>query len=402
MQRIRSECQLRVLVAVLAATVLVAGCGWSQYRAGPEGTGFNASETTLTRANVSQLVPAWSRPVTWEAMAGTVSRSPLARNAGDLVVASTTGTFVVDAVTGADRFAIQHPSNQRYDDWSAADRDGRILVSGRGNSTPAGAVTAHDPSTGAMIWEDRGEFALPSPPVVAAGRVHFSYQAPVGTHDTTLAAVSLADGHALWSRSSCCGDEVAPGVSGDVVYFPQTEITGRVLSAFDGATGATKWSVPVTTTSCRTTGAIVAGGRVYMGGATYDAATGAELWKWPVCPDTNVVTVTPTSLLIPYRSTTGAARLRAVDAATGAPQWSIAWNENASGTASVPAAANGVLFAAGGNKLVARDSRNGTVLWRSPAVTGAFSEPIVSDGMVYALASDGTATSGSIHAYALP
>jgi serine/threonine-protein kinase len=391
----------RGAVLVLAAALLTSGCGWAQYRAGPEGTGYNALESTLTRDNVSRLAPAWSRPVNSE-ISASESRSPLARNGRDLVVASLGATVVVDAVTGADRFALQHPFGLHYADWSASAVDGRIVVTGRGISDPTGAMTAHDLATGAEVWGHTGGYAQPSPPIVVDGRVHFSFQGPVGTHDTYLAAVALDDGHSLWSKSSCCGDTVAPGVTGGVVYFPQTERTGRTLSAFDAATGATKWAVPVAAPACRTTAAVVRGGRVYMGGATYDAVTGAELWKWPVCPDTNVVTVTPESLLIPYRSATGTARLQAVDAATGAARWSIPWNENASGSASVPAATNGLLFAAGGNKLVARDSSNGTVLWRSPAVAGTFSEPIVADGMVYAIATEVPGASGAVHAYALP
>jgi outer membrane protein assembly factor BamB len=131
-------------------------------------------------------------------------------------------------------------------------------------------------------------------------------------------------------------------------------------------------------------------------GATFNAKTGTKLWDWPTCAASSVVTVTPDTLYVPYRSSTEASQLQAVDAATGAARWSIPWNQNVSALPSIPAAANGLLFAAGGNKLVVRDASNGAVLWRSPAIAGTFSDPIVSDGMVYAMASDGAA-----HAYAL-
>jgi outer membrane protein assembly factor BamB len=86
-----------------------------------------------------------------------------------------------------------------------------------------------------------------------------------------------------------------------------------------------------------------------------------------------------------------------VDAATGAVRWSVAWGRNADDQPALPAAANRLLFAADGNSLVAHDATNGRRVWRSPRIAAAtFDDPIVTDGMVYAMATD-----GAVHAYRL-
>ncbi len=389
---------------VLAASLLAAGCGWSQYRAGPAGTGFNAVESTLTRSNVSQLAPVWSRQVGWTEPtrnAGTYfgadSLSPLARSGNDLAVASPGGSVILDATTGVVRVPIQHSPAVPNDDQSAAIADGRVVLSGGGNSTPAGKVSVHDLATGASMWEGGGCDFRPSAPVVSDGRFLSVAEGCVGTHDTTLRSRRLDDPSATWGSSSCCGPAFAPAVAGGVVYVRQQQpgAFDLRLAALDAATGAFRWGAPLST-ACQPTAPMVSGGRVYTGGETFDASTGAKLWTWPTCAASSVVTVTPVTLYIPYRSTSGASRLQAVDAATGAAQWSIPWNVNVFALPSIPAAANGLLFAAGGNKLVARDASNGAVLWRSPAITGTFSDPIVSDGTLYAMATD-----GAVHAYAL-
>src|SRR5262245_5434304 len=102
------------VVVLLVATVVVAGCGGAQSRDGPAGPGYNAVESTLTVDNVSELAPAWSRPVGWvaadggAAYSGVDGLSPLARSGNDLAVASLGGSVVLDATTGALRVRIRH------------------------------------------------------------------------------------------------------------------------------------------------------------------------------------------------------------------------------------------------------------------------------------------------------
>jgi outer membrane protein assembly factor BamB len=258
-------------------------------------------------------------------------------------------------------------------------------------------LSVHDLATGAEQWNSGGCDVHPSAPVVTGGRLFYASRACVGAHETSLRSVVLADRSGLWGASTCCEPNFAPAVANSTVYFlEQLPPSSRRLVALDAETGAERWGTPMTST-CLPTAPTVSGGRVYAQGTTFDASTGSKLWDWPTCAASSVVTVTPKSLFVPYRSSTGASRLQAVDPATGAVQWAIPWNENVHKLPSIPAAANGLLFAAGGNKLIARDASNGAVLWRSPEITGTFSDPIVSDGMVFAMASD-----GAVHAYALP
>jgi outer membrane protein assembly factor BamB len=406
MRVLRGERWLGRLVGALTATVLVAGCGWAQYRAGPAGTGFNAVESTLSRDNVARLAPAWSRQVGWiepsrysGVYAGVDSLSPLARSGSDLAVASPGGSVVLNATTGALRVPIQHSPASPNNDQSVAIADGRIVLSGGGTSTPAGKFSVHDLASGASIWEGGGCDFGPSAPVVSGGRFYSVSVACVGTHPVILGSRRLDDLSVSWSAYSCCDSAAAPAVAGDTAYFQEIQPPSyqRQLAALDSATGAVRWTVPLDPIQCGDTGQVVSEGRLYVRGKTFDATTGTKLWDWPTCAASSVVTVTPDTLYVPYRSSTGASRLQAVDAATGAARWSIPWNENVSTLPSIPAAANGLLFAAGGDKLVARDASNGAVLWRSPAITGTFSDPIVSDGMIFAMASD-----GAVHAYALP
>ena len=397
----------RSAALVLSAVLLAAGCGWSQYRAGPEGTGFNALESTLTRDNVAQLAPAWSRPVGWIEpsrgfpYAGVDGLSPLARSGSDLAVASLGGSVVLDATTGALRVPIQHSFSVPNDDQSVAIGDGRVVLSGGGTgSTQREGLhpRPRDRCRGGGRWRLRvppvGSGHLRRSPVLREPELRGdtrdvrelrrscrtrSTKQPGGAHRPAASPTSRRRSRAAAS-TSCSGSRNIP----------------RRLAALDATTGAVRWGTPITP-PCPLTAPTVSGGRVYTSGETFDAATGAKLWSWPTCAASSVVTVTPSTLYMPYRSAAGASRLQAVDARTGAAQWSIPWNVNLFDLPSIPAAANGLLFAAGGNKLIARDASNGAVLWRSPAITGTFSDPIVSDGMVFAMADD-----GAVHAYALP
>ena len=59
----RRRSQLTAGAAVLVAMLLLAACDWTQFRYGPEHTGFNPSETTIGPANVSRVRLRWSQSV---------------------------------------------------------------------------------------------------------------------------------------------------------------------------------------------------------------------------------------------------------------------------------------------------------------------------------------------------
>ena len=59
----RRRSQLTAGTAVLVAVLLLAACDWTQFRYGPDHTGFNPTETRISPANVSGLRLRWSQSV---------------------------------------------------------------------------------------------------------------------------------------------------------------------------------------------------------------------------------------------------------------------------------------------------------------------------------------------------
>lgn len=378
------------IASVLLAAALLAGCGWAQHRAGSAGTGFNPGETTITPGNVAQLELAWSKAVSWT-VPTVDTAAPIVRSGADVVVASAGHSAVLDAETGALRRNIGGS-----DDHSVAVSDGRIFVTGFQGGQDFSHVTVFDQATGVGQWTTEEQFDVTAP-IVDDGVLHYVTVSRVGTHDHGVRSRRASDGKVLWDTSSCCGDVVAPSIANGTLFYVQVfRGSPTMLSAFDAVDGTPRWSVPATRCTAATA-TVVAGGRVYTGGSTFDAATGAHLWDWPRCPIVDLPTVSSTTVYVPYRPLATTVALQAFDAATGAKRGSIPWGLNASGEASAPAVANGILFGADGNQLVADDARTGERLWTSPASSGNFSDPIVSDGMVYAMNTDGSA-----YAFSLP
>jgi outer membrane protein assembly factor BamB len=378
-----------VVTVIAVAVVLLTGCDWSQLRAGPAGTGYTAGESTIGPGNVSTLVARWSRGVSWVGPSSP-SPSPLARAGDALVVASPGHSRVLDAATGA----VRHVIGGAGDHGVAVD-GGRVIITGDA-PTPGSLVSSFDLATAAPQWSNQAEFSATAP-VVADGVIYVNSEGTVGTHPSIIWAYRESDGTKLWSTGGCCGLD-APGVANGAMYFTQNlQGAPNLLRALDAKTGAPRWSVPAPTRCPLQTSPVVSGGRLYVSGATFDAATGAHLWDWPVCAGSNLASVSPTTVYVPYRPTPTTSALEAFDAATGAVKWSIPWGENARAAPSAPAVANGLLFAADGSRLIAADAGTGARLWKSSAGTGVYDDPIVADGFV-----DVMNTDGRVRAFTLP
>ena len=345
----RRRSQLTVSAALLVAMVLLAGCDWSQFRYGPEHTGFNAFETTIGPANVSGVRLRWSRSVGAQ---GITLPTTIAN--GVVYAAAADKLYAFDANTGSARWSsdgIGVPLS------SASVANGVVYV-----STDSG-LYALDATTGAKRWSST---AGGSAPTVANGVVYVST-------DSGLYALDAVTGAKRWS-STASGS--APTVASGVVYVS----TASGLYALDASTGAKLWSNGLATAN---RGPAVANGVVYVatdnGLHALKASTGAELWAapdgyGPLAVANGVVYV-------------GGGFLDAYNASTGAKLWS-ADNGILTGT---PSVANGVVYIRAG-QLYAYNAATGARLWSTGDTD---SDPVIANGVVYAGGNE-------LDAYSLP
>lgn len=156
-----------------------------------------------------------------------------------------------------------------------------------GNWTEKPPAPRH-PAAPAPLWSFDLGAGTWAAPVVADGAIY------IGTIAGRFHAVNAADGHGLWTWAGRNPIDGRAVVSGETVYFVDTQTT---LIALNRADGALRWSVPLhdeqlagkpvaqnPTFNHRAAFPLVADGVVYCGssdGGLYalDAATGTKLWR---------------------------------------------------------------------------------------------------------------------------
>ena len=99
----RRKFQLTVASAAVLAMLLLGACDWTQFRYGPEHTGFNPTETTIGPANVSALHLRWSQSV--------VSHPAAVAN-GVLYAVGSGRVYAFDANTGSARWSSEAIGSQ--------------------------------------------------------------------------------------------------------------------------------------------------------------------------------------------------------------------------------------------------------------------------------------------------
>src|SRR5947209_6088505 len=125
-----------------------------------------------------------------------------------------------------------------------------------------------------------------------------------------LLRIRRADGQPPLVRRVRAGDGLGPTVSRGTAYFAAAKYgsgdSHTYLWALDTSTNKFRWTVaadPCTPTYSLTT-PVVANGRVYVNGHTFDAGTGAHLFDWSVCPNLSPnLSVTSHRIFMPYAST---------------------------------------------------------------------------------------------------
>lgn len=225
--------------------------------------------------------------------------------------------------------------------WHAPTRDvrgTRRLLHRAGRVFYAGVASAgaYDASTGALLW--RLEFAREASPDDAWAAVD-DRALYIGTRDRRILAIAPESGRALWDvrgdEASWLGGEVGGvALSGDTVYAalnrlltPNRYKMSVVMLALDRRTGRELWRSQ-TTDEFTGGGAPVVAGRLLIGGGgtdgytiAVDRFTGQEVWRRDLY---GYVWGAPVSHGGRVYLGTQAARLYALDAATGKSVWETA------------------------------------------------------------------------------
>lgn len=363
---------------VVVLLVVAGGCDWSQFMGGPDHSGFNAGETTLSVTNVAHLRRAWS--VT---LPSAMQASPVVAN-GRLYIGTLDADHRLYALDAQSGHPLWKASSGAVSN-AAGVADGIVYAFGSDNQ-----LHAFDAATGATRW------SVPFPwesvnPTVASGKIFAAGQ-------NTIVALDARTGTTIWTYGLAVADRDAyghdsPAYANGVVYA-----AGGKLHAIDATTGTTIWTA---TPGARLNGPTVVGSTVYLGTSdanpsiyAFDTATGVQRWAHPV---NNPVYSTPAVAHgLVYAGTEDVSGLTgmlyALDATTGNEVWHFA---PAQGTwlGSV-AVANGVAYDAGPNGLEARNATTGSLLKNISLGCGNNpSSPAVANGYVY------IACASTIYAY---
>ncbi len=230
----------------------------------------------------------------------------------------------------------------------------------------------------------------------------------VGSLESRLVAVSVADGTRQWSEPltvssstgalGCTAASVAvviygtPAVSGDLVYIGGYN-SGKVY-AFDASSLQKRWVYPPEgNLQPIVSGPVVASGKVYFGGSdgrvyALDADTGVEAWE--PFPTGDKVWSTPVIDDETLYISSFDKKLYALNAATGVKRWETAETEGA--IAATPAVYNNtVYFGSFDRHLYAVDAGDGSRKWKSEVEAGKWfwATPIIYNHTVYAPNLDG-------------
>ncbi len=301
------------------------------------------------------------------------------------------GLYVLDASTGALRW---NTGGYKYPPTLA---DGLIYHEGKSG------LHVQDSKSGQDKWvfglEDAGGVA--SSPAIDQGVIYF------GTSQGYFYALDLANRQPKWKTYIENHLSTDPAIADGLVYFagdayradPGGDViySQRSIYALDQQTGRHVWQF-IPPGSSEIPGSVgdpvVADGVVYCAssadyteyGYVYamDSRTGKQLW-----------TYTPTQALAfpkPLAVSDGlvyvvgeAGPLYALDAKTGAERWRFV----VSVSQTAPSLANGVLYVGSGDTLYALDAKTGKTLHKLAVGMSIVQPPVIADGVVYVVGSEG-------------
>jgi outer membrane protein assembly factor BamB len=355
-------------------------------------TGFNAFETRLSTANVSQLQIAWLS----QAIGENYFSSAIVSGGLVYVVAYSGRLWAFDAVTGQTRWVTDAPKSivpgLTGSPSTVAVVNGVVYF-----CLQDGKLYAFNAFTGSPRWNSTADDFIMSSPTIVDGTIYV-------TGINAVYAFDANTGHLRWTSSPSPSNVSPVAVANNLVYAAisgQGAGNGRVY-ALNAATGRTHWiSSLITKGIDDNSSPTVANGLVYIGSgdgglAAFDAKTGHTRWV-----TANAGGSVGSSPAVAYgRVYLSNNQVSAFNARTGQQLWisDIIGAYNADSTM----VANGVVYvgSAGTNALYALDAATGKTLWRSPPTHGQiFTTPAVANGMVYLASGDKT---GTIYAFHLP
>ena len=330
----------------------------------------------------------------WQGLAGSsITCAPVVGPDGAVYVGSTDGYFHAFNADGSRRWPAINLGERIQDTSAAALAPDGTLYFGVGASTLGndGKILAYDSATGTRKWE----FVLPNAASGASannaialgadGTLYVFCAAPTASA-SRLVAVTDQGTRAVqrWVAVVPGPSYASPVVAPDgTVYLGSDDAAGgHRFYAFDGATGAVKWSAP-TDNAVYTAAAIDAAGNVYFGtltsGRLYSrTAAGALRWTYT---GASVGTSSSPALSPDGRTVYFGgydSKLHAVDAATGAGRWTFPLGKEV--RASSPAVdSNGVVYIGSYDGLLYGVNPDGTlkrtwstghIVRSSPAISG--------------------------------
>ncbi|MGA2906050.1 MAG: PQQ-binding-like beta-propeller repeat protein [Candidatus Korobacteraceae bacterium] len=272
-----------------------------------------------------------------------------------------------------------------------------------------GNLYAFNARTGKMLWNySMGEAGLYSSPAAVQGSrydtLYFTFSPYTGCE--AVWALNADTGARLWVWDHCTSGlatSASVAVANGLVYAiigPYSEGTYYSLWAFDAGTGGLRWEYDLSSPEpIDVPSPAVANSVVYLAFAdtlyALRVSDGSRIWQYST--GTSIASAPVVANGVVY---VGADQTYALDAATGA----LRWQSPSVGTEY--AAANGVLYVAGGSALYALDAGSGAVLWQYADVGPT--SPVVTDGTLYAGSSEGNLLAfglpddGSSQQFALP
>ena len=348
---------------------------WLTFHFSAARTGLNPYENTLSKTNVSGLVPKWTAP-----LADLTGVSPAI--AGGVVYEGdfASNLFAIDAATGHQLWQVDLGGGGITDPAVAK---GTVYVGTMLHSS----VVAVEAGTGVLKWERFLGGSVFGSPAVVGGVVY------IGSNDGNLYALNADTGAQLWA-SPFTGAPDDPAVASGVVYVGGND---RQLYAFNAATGAQLWSVELEDIVESTP--TVVDGVVYVGSSNMppydvyaiDAVSGAILWTTVVSGQVNS---SPAVVNGSVYVNTFDGYLWAFEASTGKLKWSV----RVGGCYSSPAVANGVVYVGSDDfNTYAVNANTGATLWSWATGDKVCSSPVITDGVLYVGSFD-----AKLYAFGLP